>query len=68
MEYFGDVSRHHCSYTIVQRTFPDDTDLSLSNTEEKIREAIGQLQDGKAQGPGGISAELLKLDGADTIC
>lgn len=47
--------------------FPDNEDLSKSITVEEIHEAIGQLQDGKAPGDDGISAELLKLGGAETI-
>ena len=37
MEYFGDVSKHHCSYIIVLRTFPDDTDLSLSKKKKSVK-------------------------------
>ena len=47
--------------------FHDDEDLTQCITEEEIREAIGQLQDGKAPGADGISAELLKLGGVETI-
>ena len=48
--------------------FPDDEDLSQPITEEEIQEAIGQVRDGKAPRADGISAELLKLGGAETIC
>ena len=47
--------------------FPDDKDLSLPISEEEIQEAITQLRVGKAPGADGISAELLKLGGAETI-
>ena len=47
--------------------FPDDEDLSQPITEEEIQEAVGQLRDGRAPGADGISAELLKLGGAETI-
>ena len=47
--------------------FADDDDLSQPITEEEIEEAISQLRDGKAPGADGISAKLLKLEGAETI-
>ena len=47
--------------------FADDDDLSQPITEEEIQEAISQLRDGKAPSVDGISAELLKLGGAETI-
>ena len=46
--------------------FPDDEDLTQCITEEEIREANGQLQDGKAPGAVGISAEFLKLGEVET--
>ena len=52
---------------IVQRQLCDDDDLSQPITEEEIEEAISQLRDGKAPGADGISAKLLKLEGAETI-
>ena len=47
--------------------FPDDEDLSLPISEEEIQKAITQLRVGKASGADGISAELLKLGGAEII-
>ena len=47
--------------------FADGDYLSQPITEEEIQEAISQLRDGKAPGADGISAELLKLGGAETI-
>ena len=45
----------------------DDDNLSQPITEEEIEEAISQLRDRNAPGADGISAELLKLGGAETI-
>ena len=81
-EYFAEVSRN-CSIGSQGDTnllpdivaaipsyrdnFADDVDLSQPITEDEIHEAISQLRDGKAPGADGISAELLKLGGAETI-
>ena len=48
--------------------FPDDENLSQPISEDEIQVAIAQLRDGKAPGDDGISAELLKLGGDETIC
>ena len=53
------------SYT---ELFPDDENLSQPISEDEIQVAIAQLRDGKAPGDDGISAELLKLAGDETIC
>ena len=47
--------------------FVDDENLSQPITEEEIQQAIAQLRDGRASGADDISAELLKLGGAETI-
>ena len=48
--------------------FPDDGNLPQPISEDEIQVAITQLRDGKAPGDDGISAELLKLGGGETIC
>ena len=48
--------------------FPDDENLSQPISKDEIQVAITQLRDGKAPGDDGISAELLKLRGGETIC
>ena len=52
---------------LYREQFPDDGDLSLPISEEEIQETIAQLRVGKAPRADGISAELLKLGGAETI-
>ena len=63
-EALPDITTATPSY---RNQFPDDEDLSQPITEEEIQEAVGQLRDGRASGADGISAELLKLGGAETI-
>ena len=48
--------------------FPDDENLSQPISEDETQVAIAQLRDGQAPGDDGISAELLKLGGGETIC
>ena len=42
--------------------------MSQQISEDEIQVAITQLRDGEAPGDDGISAELLKLGGGETIC
>ncbi len=63
-EALPDITTATPSYRV---QFPDDEDLSQPITEEEIQEAVGQLRDGRAPGADGMSAELLKLGGAETI-
>ena len=55
-------------YPSYKELFPDNKNLSQPISEDEIQVAIAQLRDGKAPGDDGISAELLKLGGGETIC